>query len=168
MAKIKVKNVLFNILAIITAVAVLFVGFNLLTSTKGYAVTSDSMADTLNRGDVVFSRKTEFESLKVGDVITVRVGQSGFFTHRIVDIDTENKTVTTRGDANTANDPMSTEADRIVGKMIYSVPLLGFVSIFTSGNSTLILIILIITAAVLIAVNTILSKTKKTRGDNNE
>lgn len=169
MAKIKVRNVLFNILAIVTVIAVLFVGFNLLTGAKGYAVTSDSMADTLNRGDAVFSRAVSFEELKEGDIITVRVGKTGYFTHRITDIDSDKKTVTTRGDANAANDPMQTEADRIVGKMWYSVPFIGYLSIlFAGARSTTVLIILVIVAAALIGVNTILSKKMKSRGDNNE
>lgn len=169
MAKIKVRNVLFNVLAIVTVIAVLFVGFNLLTGAKGYAVTSDSMSDTLNRGDVVFSRAVSFEELREGDIVTVRVGDSGYFTHRIVDIDSDGRKITTRGDANAANDPMQTEAERVVGKMWYSVPFIGYFSIlFAGAKSTTVLIILVIVAAALIGVNTILSKNLKSRGDNNE
>ena len=69
--KPKVGNVLFTILAIITVISVGFVAFNLLSGAKGYAVTSDSMAETLHRGDLVFSKKAEFAELDVGDVVTV-------------------------------------------------------------------------------------------------
>ena len=61
--KPKVGNVLFNILAIITVISVGFVAFNLLSGAKGYAVTSDSMAETLHRGDLVFSKKPSSQSL---------------------------------------------------------------------------------------------------------
>lgn len=169
MAKVKVRNVLFNILAIITVIAVLFVGLNLVCGSKGYAVTSNSMADTLNRGDIVFSKKVSFDELKAGDVITVKVGDSGYFTHRIVDINSDKKTVTTKGDANNADDPMPTEAKNIAGKMWYSVPLLGYFSIiFAGASSTTVLIILVLVAAVFVAVNTVVTKIKKTRGDSNE
>lgn len=170
MTKIKVGNILFNILAIVTVIAVLFVGYNLITGTKGYAVTSDSMADSFKRGDIVFSRKVEFEQLKTGDVITVRVNDSGYFTHRIVDIDSHEKTVTTKGDANSSVDPMPTKADMIAGRMVYSVPFLGYISILLGNDSQtiLLLIVLIITAAALIAVNTIVSRKQKMRGDSNE
>lgn len=170
MAKIKVRNILFNILAIITVIAVLFVGFNMITGTKGYAVTSNSMADRFNRGDIVFSRKVDFDELKTGDVITVRVNDSGYFTHRIVDIDSEKRTVTTKGDANSSVDPMPTEAEKIAGRMVYSIPFLGYISIVlgNSSQTNILLIILIITAAILIAANTIVSKKQKMRGDSNE
>lgn len=169
MSKIKVGNVLFNVLAIVTVIAVLFVTVNLVTGTKGYAVTSDSMAETLTRGDVVFSKKVSFEELKAGDVITVRVSDAGYFTHRIVDIDADSKTVMTKGDANDANDPMPTQADMIVGRMVYSIPLLGYISIALGGKSGLVLpIILIIIAAALIAANTLIKGKQKMRGDDNE
>ena len=62
--KLKPGNILFNMLAIITVVAVLFVGFNIFSGARGYAVVTDSMAPTLNRGDVVFVKQAEFETLK--------------------------------------------------------------------------------------------------------
>lgn len=169
MAKIKVRNVLFNILAVVTAISVVFVLFNVVTGTKGYAVTSDSMADRLVRGDAVFSKAVSFEELKAGDIITVRVGEAGFFTHRIVEIDSEKRTVTTKGDANDSNDPMDTKESDIVGRMWYSIPYIGYLSIIFSGKSSIkLLIALVVIAAVLIALNTVISKSKKTRGDNNE
>ncbi len=169
MAKIKIGNVLYNILSIVTVIAVLFVGFNLVTGTRGYAVTSDSMADTLNIGDVVFSRKIAFEKLKKGDIITVRINEKSFFTHRIVDIDAENRTVTTKGDANAVNDPMPSKAEMISGRMVYSIPFFGYISIlFNGGSNITLLVVLIILAAVLIAANTIITRKQKMRGDRDE
>lgn len=170
--KPKVGNVLFNILAIITVISVGFVAFNIFSGVKGYAVTSDSMAETLHRGDLVFSRKAEFAELDVGDVVTVGSKEiDEYFTHRIVAIDRENQTITTKGDNNPENDPMPTSADRIVGKMWYSVPLLGYISIAFGGVSqTKGLIILAIIAVALIALNMILThmKNKKNGGGSDE
>lgn len=169
MPKIKIKNVLFNILTVITVIAIMFVLFNVITGTKGYAVTSNSMADKFVRGDAVFSRAVSFDELKEGDVITVRVGSAGYFTHRIVDINHDKKTVTTKGDANNVNDPIDTNADDIVGRMWYSVPYIGYLSIlFTGVLGMKVIIVLVVIASALIVVNTVLSKIKKTRGDNNE
>lgn len=171
--KINFKNVLFNILAIVTVIAVGFVGFNLLSGAKGYAVTSPSMKDTLNVGDVVFVKPVEFDNLQVGDIVTVASSDKGkFFTHRVVDINKTERTITTRGDANGADDPMPTEAERIVGKVWYSVPLLGFFAFIpglgTSRYTGLIIIALV--AVVLVCVNSVLPKilSKKKRGDNDE
>ncbi|MBP9989305.1 MAG: signal peptidase I, partial [Ruminococcus sp.] len=154
---------------IITVAAVGFSLFNIFSGAKGYSVTSDSMKPYLNRGDVVFSKHVDFNSLRVGDVVTASVDNSkGYFTHRIVDIDKEKKTISTKGDNNLSVDPMDTGAEKIVGKMWYSVPLLGYFSIFLSGNSLITgLIILVIIAVVLIGLNIIFEK-KKSRGDINE
>ncbi|MCI6617159.1 signal peptidase I [Ruminococcus sp.] len=168
--KPKVGNVLFNILAIITVISVGFVAFNLLSGAKGYAVTSDSMAETLHRGDLVFSKKAEFAELDVGDVVTVGSKElDEYFTHRIVAIDRDNQTVTTRGDNNPEDDPMPTHADRIVGKMWYSVPLLGYFSIAFGGVSQIKgLIILAIAAVALVALNMLLTHMKKKNGGGSD
>lgn len=170
--KIRIRNVLFNFLAIVTVISVLFIGVNLIAGAKGYAVTSNSMAETLNRGDVVFVRKASFDELQPGDVITVSsTGGKFHFTHRIVEIDKEKRTVTTRGDANNADDPMPTEEERIVGKMWYKLPLLGYLSIFFLNFSRAAgLIALATVAVVLVLTNAVIIKlkSKKKRGDSDE
>ncbi len=170
--KIRIRNVLFNFFAILTLIAVVFVGFNLVSGAKGYAVTSPSMAETLVRGDIVFVKDVSFDELKVGDVVTVRSTDGKyFFTHRVVEIDTENRMVTTRGDANNSDDPMPSEEERIVGRMWYKVPLLGYLSIFFLNFSRATgLIILAVVAVALVAINSALVKikSKKKRGDSDE
>lgn len=171
--KIKIRNVLFNVLAIVTLISVAFVGFNLISGAKGYAVTSPSMEDTLNVGDVVFVKPVSFDELQVGDVITATSSDGkSFFTHRVVEIDKANRLVTTRGDANGVDDPMPTEADRIVGRMWYSVPLLGYLTgLFSFGTSRYTgVIIIALVAVVLVAINTIITKnlSRKKRGDSDE
>lgn len=170
--KIRIRNVLFNFFAIVTVAAVAFIGVNLIAGAKGYAVTSNSMAQTLRRGDVVFVRQVSFEELAPGDVVTVRsTGDKFHFTHRIVEIDKESRTITTRGDANNADDPMPTQAERIVGKMWYKVPLLGYLSIFfLNFSKTAGLIALVFVAVSLVVINSVIIKlkSKKKRGDSDE
>ena len=170
--KIRIRNVLFNFLAIVTVAAVAFIGVNLIAGAKGYAVTSNSMAETLRRGDVVFVRQVSFEELMPGDVVTVRSSGDNFhFTHRIVEIDKESRTITTRGDANNADDPMPTQAERIVGKMWYKIPLVGYLSIFfLNFSKTAGLIALAIVAVSLVVMNSVIIKlkSKKKRGDSDE
>lgn len=162
-SRLRLGNILFNILAIITVIAVGFVAFNFFSGLRGYAVTSDSMADTLKRGDIVFSEKVAFDQLKIGDIVTVGSDKTKeYFTHRIVGIDEKEKTITTRGDNNPENDPMDASADRIVGRMRYSVPLIGYITIaFGSVSSATGLIILASVAIVLIGINIFLTAMKK-------
>ncbi len=153
---------------IVTALAVVFVSINVFSGAKGYAVTSDSMKDTLSRGDIVFVKKASFDEISVGDIVTVSSSDGKrFFTHRVVEKNDSERTLTTRGDANAANDPVPAEESRLVGKVWYSVPLLGFAAIAFSGVSQMTgIIILAIVAVALVLLNTLLIKKK--RGDIDE
>lgn len=64
---------------------------------------------------------------------------------------------------------MPTPADRIVGKMWYSVPLLGYFSIAFGGVSQIKgLIILAIAAVALVALNMLLTHMKKKNGGGSD
>ncbi len=170
--KIKPLNVLFNILAIITAASVVFVLFNVVSGAKGYAVITDSMSPVFNRGDAVFVKQVDFDSVREGDIVTVEFqDKSGFFTHRIVSVDYDAGMFRTKGDANENEDPQPSMAEQIKGKVWYSVPLLGYISIFISSlNLIKISVILAVVLIALITLTTIIQKTKKSksRGDSNE
>ena len=168
--KLKPGNIIFNMLAIITVAAVLFVGFNIFSGARGYAVVTDSMAPTLNRGDVVFVQQAEFETLKEGDIVTVCFADgSGFFTHKIVSIDHFAGAIRTKGDANESEDPQASMSEQIMGRMWYSVPYLGYFSI--AVNEMNIITISVILAVVLIIItgaSVLVSKFSKKRGGKNE
>lgn len=170
--KIKPRNIIFNILAIITALAAVFVCFNIFSGAKGYSVITDSMSPSINKGDVVFVKKADFSSLNEGDVVTVRFADgSGYFTHRITKIDHEFGMFRTKGDANQSEDPQPSQAEQIVGKLWYSAPLLGYASIaFNELGTVKISVILAIVVILLIAVTAAVEKIKKSkvRGDSNE
>lgn len=170
--KIKPRNIIFNILAIITVLAAVFVCFNIFSGAKGYSVITDSMSPSINKGDVVFVKKADFSSLNEGDVVTVRFADgSGYFTHRITKIDHEFGMFRTKGDANQSEDPQPSQAEQIVGKLWYSVPLLGYASIvFNELGTVKISVILAIVVILLIAVTAAVEKIKKSkvRGDSNE
>lgn len=170
--KIKPRNIIFNILAIITVLAAAFVCFNIFSGAKGYSVITDSMSPSINKGDVVFVKKADFASLNEGDVVTVRFADgSGYFTHRITKIDHEFGMFRTKGDANQSEDPQPSQAEQIVGKLWYSVPLLGYASIaFNKLGMVKISVILAIVVILLIAVTAAVEKIKKSkvRGDSNE
>ncbi len=164
MNKISIRRVLRNVCVILVALLSAFVLVMLVSGAKGFAVTSDSMLPRLRRGDVVFVRKVPFDQLGVGDVISVRFPESdGVFTHRIVKIDEANSQIYTRGDHNLSSDPMPTDASHIIGKLWFSVPYVGFLSLSVQG--TFVIAILLGVAIVLILVRILLSIRKtKSRG----
>lgn len=170
--KIKLRNIIFNVLAIIAVLATVFVCFNVFSGAKGYSVITDSMAPSINKGDVVFVKKADFDSLNEGDVVTVMFADGiGYFTHRITEINREFGIFRTKGDANQSEDPQPSQAEQIVGKLWYSVPLLGYVSIvFNELGMVKISVILAIIVILLITVTFTAEKIKKSkvRGDSDE
>ncbi len=164
--KIKPLNILFNMLVIFTSLVVIFISVNIFSGAKGYAVMTDSMAPTLKRGDIVFVRETGLENLSEGDIVTVEFPDgSGFFTHKIEKIDYLSGTIRTKGDANEKVDPQPSAFEQIVGKMWYSVPLLGYISIGIGHIDMIkVSVVLAVILTVVIAVTLLLTKMKK-RGD---
>lgn len=164
--KIKPLNILFNMFVIFTVAVVVFVGVNIFSGADGYVVMTDSMAPTLNRGDIVFVKETNLESLSEGDIVTVEFPDgSGHFTHKIVSIDYISGTVRTKGDANENEDPQPSMIEQIVGEMWYSVPLFGYISIALGEVDMIkVSVVLAVILIVMIAASIIISNLRK-RGD---
>ena len=159
--KLSVRNIFRNAFAILSVALSGFVAFLLISGTQAYAVQSDSMEPTLQRGDVVFVRKVVFDDLTEGDVISATFPESdGIFTHRIVRVDAKANQVYTRGDHNLSDDPMPTAASHIRGKLWFSVPYLGYISLYRTSDT--ILYIALGLALFLIVLRLILSRRRKT------
>ena len=159
--KLSIRNIVRNVFAIVSILLFGFVLFLICSGTHAYAVQSDSMLPTLTRGDVVFVRTVPFDDLRENDVISASFPESdGVFTHRIVRVDADAQQVYTRGDHNMSDDPMPTDASHIIGKLWFSVPYVGLLSLHIT-NETVIYIALGI-VAVLIALRLILTHRKKT------
>lgn len=137
----KIINVFKNIIIILLVISFLFVVAMTVFGFKGYSVVTDSMSPTIKRGYVVFTKEISFDELKVGDIITVKLGNNGeTFTHRVVEIDRENDSFFTKGDNSETRDGAS-EAKNIIGKVIFSLPLVGYISIAVSDTVVLTVII---------------------------
>lgn len=144
----KIINVIYNIIAtVIVLVFVFTVGLKI-TDTKVFAVATPSMEDELYEGDMVFVRETD--TFLEGDIITARLSNGGQFTHRVYSVDEENRLVYTMGDNNPQPDPQPTSFDDVVGKVVFSVPQLGNLSL--KFNATNIILLL---AGILVALTVI-------------
>ena len=88
-------------------------------------VQSGSMEPTIHTGSTVVIKS--FDSYHEGDVITFYFNRADKTptTHRIVRI--ENGVYVTKGDANENEDPRAIAQSSVVGKVLFSVPYLGFV-----------------------------------------
>ncbi|MEW1988003.1 signal peptidase I [Brevibacterium casei] len=101
-------------------------------------VLTGSMEPTYEPGDIVVS--VPQEQYRIGDPVTFqpRSGDPMLITHRIVAVtDTdEGRTFVTRGDANGSDDAPIVEA-QVMGKVLYSIPKLGYVQQAVGGNTGL-------------------------------
>lgn len=91
------------------------------------AVLTGSMQPTLPVGTLIYVKETDPAQLDVGDVVTYRLDGDTMVTHRVIEINPEAQTLITQGDANEDPDGEIT-FDRIVGKMDFSIPYLGYIS----------------------------------------
>lgn len=123
----KICNVISGLLAV---VLLALAGVLIVPYLMGYtelAVLTGSMQPTLPVGTLIYVKEVEPETLQVGDVVTYRLDGDTMVTHRVVEIDPDEQTLVTQGDANA--DPDGEIAfDRIVGKMDFYIPYLGYIS----------------------------------------
>lgn len=156
----KIFNVVYNTVAIAVTLVFLFTVGVMATGTDIYAVGTPSMETEIPEGSIVFVR--ESDSYGQGDIINADLPSSGTFTHRIIEVDEERNLVYTKGDANPSADPLPTPTEKINGKVLFSVPYLGMLSL--NFNSTAVIVVLAAVLLVLIILRFIL--TKKSKGGN--
>ncbi len=115
------------------------------------AIQSQTMSPTIRQGDLAILKSTEARLLKPGDIIAIKLTgqeQSKYqlpseIIRRIVKITRSNNTelFLTKGDGNPANDPFSVNPSAVSGKVIKSIPFLGFPILFFSSQQGIIFLI---------------------------
>ena len=95
---------------------------------------SGSMTPNLMVGDIVVAREVPVENIKVGDVITFQ--EKGVtIVHRVIEIQSDAGQIIfiTQGDANASADP-PVLANYFKGKVIFTIPKIGWISIFVRNT----------------------------------
>lgn len=100
---------------------------------KSYRVLSASMEPEYHVGSLVYVKQVDVDSINTGDVITFHISESNLVTHRVVEKDSIRGGFITKGDANEVNDGGLVTYDSVVGKVMFDIPLLGYVSSFMSS-----------------------------------
>jgi signal peptidase len=133
----------------ILSVAVIYLGlrFALATPTPWVAIASGSMSPSLEVGDLVIIQGVPASEIQVGDII---VYDSPLFTypvvHRVIRIQNETQdkiSFITKGDANAGEDAPVSE-DSVHGRVIYRIPILGYLALDPSIPVIIIVAILIV------------------------
>jgi signal peptidase len=98
---------------------------------RALAIGGGSMEPTIGRGALVVALPAGPEGYAVGDVVAVRQGGATPYTHRITrlaDLDGV-PYVETKGDANAGPDPAIVPTAAVIGRIVVSVPLLGYLAL---------------------------------------
>lgn len=127
----KAIDVISTVLIVLLVALVLLLHGSKLIGINTYAVLSGSMEPSYPTGSIVYVRPIAGDEVKIDDPITFCSDGKTVVTHRAVKIDAEAKTIVTRGDANETDDA-AIGFDDVIGKVVFSVPLLGYVAVFLS------------------------------------
>ncbi|HYF75353.1 MAG TPA: signal peptidase I [Candidatus Nitrosocosmicus sp.] len=171
----KVMKLIGNTVTVLLVVIVAMSVFSMLQHRKnpdklpsvfGYStmsVLTGSMRPYLQPGDMIVDRIVKAEEIKVGDVVTYKIGSS-LVTHRVTEVLTEDSKILlmTRGDANNTDDGKPITEEQLIGKVVSRIPYGGYIARFIRSPIGLLLIIVIPVTFMLIGeVKNILSGGKK-------
>lgn len=126
----KICSILSTLIIIIFAAVAAILIIPILLGCKSMAVVSGSMEPVIPVGSIVIVKDVETDALEVGDIISYQMSGNTMVTHRIAAIDSENQTVTTKGDANEVEDGSPVAFSEIAGKEVFHIPLLGYLTIY--------------------------------------
>ena len=123
------------LVAVVVLIAMALVGVRLF-GFKPFAVLSPSMTPKYGVGDLVYALPTDPEEIEVGDVLTFVANAEGtIVTHRVAEVDRENRCFYTKGDANESRDGNPVVYENAVGVVKFSLPKMGYVSSYLTSES---------------------------------
>ncbi len=116
-------------------------------SERPLIVLSGSMKPIMLPGDLIVVKSVDQNELKVGDVVAFQPPGSKpntLVTHRIVSlVEGKERLFQTKGDANNAKDDFKVPASNAVGKMIFVVPFVGYLTEISRDKNILFFIIIL-------------------------
>ena len=95
-----------------------------------YNVLTQSMEPAMPVGSAIYVKRCDPQALRQGEIITYRLSEATGLvqTHRVVENDTQARQLITKGDANALPDVDPVSYERVVGKVVMCIPVLGTVS----------------------------------------
>ena len=140
------------ILILIAIIAIVFLVFyrpvSLWGDTRYEPVSTGSMEPAIPVGGIVMIKPVDSEALKTGDIICFTLTEPTSVTHRIVNITDEG--FVTKGDANEDPDQWTVKKENVIGKVILTIPFIGYLGYFVRTPTGLILLIVLPASAIII------------------
>lgn len=98
-------------------------------------IATGSMQPVIDPGDIIIVKKVDNEKLEIGDIIQFK-DEDILISHRIIEIlEHEGRRVyKTKGDNNSVKDSEPVSPDQIKGKIVYTIPKLGLITLYLKSN----------------------------------
>lgn len=130
-----ISNILFTLFMILMVFLIFITAQSRLTGKEPgllghrlYVVDSGSMTPTLPINSMILVKEQEVQEIKAGDIITYYGNDNKTkVTHRAVEVQNNGASFTTQGDANNTADPNPLAGEKLIGKVVFAIPLLGSV-----------------------------------------
>lgn len=139
-------NIISSIILLILVLIIAVIFAPRLFSIEPMVVVSGSMEPSYMKGSLLYV-KEDTGGIKTGDAITFyRHGE--LVTHRVVEINADEKTYITKGDANQVNDAEPVAWSDVAGVPVFDIPVLGYTASFlgtTQGKFVFIVMLIIFT-----------------------
>ena len=127
----KIWDTVTTVLVVLVVIFAIFLMGSRMVGLQVFNVISGSMEPTYSVGDLIYVKTVDPDSVRVGDPITFVLNEDLVVaTHRVVDIDAENRHFTTKGDANKTEDAAPVHFNNLIGVPVFAIPLLGYVSAY--------------------------------------
>ncbi len=140
-------RILPTIILVLTSVSILTILPLRNSPFKAFIVTTGSMRPKIPEGSIVFVDRKPSKPLKTNDIITFKKPNNPIdnVTHRIVKIILKSgkPVIITKGDANNSNDVWDLKKDAIWGKVVFSLPYIGYFANFAKTKIGVIILVLI-------------------------
>lgn len=129
----KLYRIITTVLVVAVALlAVLLVGVRVVGLTP-YTVISGSMEPAYPVGSLLYVQKVDSTSLQVGDPVTYHMSGGQVVTHRVIEVVEDPATgiaYRTKGDANNIEDNTLLQPAQVIGRPLFHIPKLGYLSHF--------------------------------------
>ena len=130
----KIWNIVSTALVVLMVLCAVFLMGSRLLGYQCYTVISGSMEPEYSVGDLLYVKKVDAATVKVGDPITFILNEDLVVaTHRVVRVDSENQRFYTKGDANEIEDSDPVHFNNVIGVPKFSISKLGYVSDFVQN-----------------------------------
>lgn len=130
----KIWNIVSTALVVLMVLCAVFLMGSRVMGYQCFTVISGSMEPKYSVGDLIYVKKVDANTIKVGDDITFILNEDLVVaTHRVVRIDAENQRLYTKGLANEIEDSDPVHFNNVIGVPQFSIPKLGYVSNFVQN-----------------------------------